>query len=159
VSRHEDAEARAAGVDWIGAFLYTSGTLLLLTGLSEGVSQGWKTPFIIALLVLSVIFLVAFVTWQHYLERRGTSDPLMRVSIFSNGRFSVAMIIVCLFSAGFTNWLVYSTYLYALQSRFVVFKAKCVPVTKITNSYHLFRLLCGSSRWEYLEVRVPQSRE
>jgi hypothetical protein len=108
--RQED-EGRALGVDWVGAFLYTSGTLLLLTGLSEGVSEGWKTPFIIALLVLSIIFLVAFGFWQYYLEKYEISEPLMRVSIFLNGRFSVALGIVCLFSAGFTNWLVYCTYL------------------------------------------------
>lgn len=101
---------RAPGVDWIGAFLFTSGLLLLLIGLSEGVSQGWKTPFVIAILVVSVTFLVSFIFWQHHLEQKSV-EPLMRVSTFKNGRFSFAMVIVCLFSAGFTNFLVYSTYL------------------------------------------------
>lgn len=101
---------RASGVDWLGAFLFTSGLLLLLIGLSEGVSEGWQTPFVIAILVISVIFLVSFLFWQRYLERKG-DEPLMRVSTFGNARFSIAMIIVFLFSAGFTNFLVYSTYL------------------------------------------------
>jgi hypothetical protein len=101
---------RASGVDWIGAFLFTSGLLLLLIGLSEGVSQGWKTPFVIAILAVSVVFLGSFIFWQKNLEQK-SAEPLMRVSIFKNGRFSFAMVIVCLFSAGFTNFLVYSTYL------------------------------------------------
>jgi hypothetical protein len=101
---------RASGVDWIGAFVFTSGLLLLLIGLSQGVSQGWKTPFIIAVLVISVVFLVLFLFWQHHLEQK-SDEPLMKVSIFKTARFSFAMFIVFLFSAGFANFLVYSTYL------------------------------------------------
>jgi predicted MFS family arabinose efflux permease len=101
---------RASEVDWIGAFLFTSGTLLLLIALSEGVSEGWKTPFVIAILIVSVIFLASFIFWQHYLETKSTREPLMRVSTFNNSRYSFAMLIVFLFSAGFTNFLIYSTY-------------------------------------------------
>ncbi|KAG9234031.1 major facilitator superfamily-domain-containing protein [Amylocarpus encephaloides] len=107
-----DNQTRASGVDWVGAFLFTAGTLLLLTGLSEGVSQGWKTPYVIAILILSVLFLVSFVYWQHYLEARKITEPLVRVSTFKNAKFAFSMVIVCLFSAGFTNFLVYSTYFY-----------------------------------------------
>lgn len=152
-SRDEDTEAHASSVDWIGAFLYTSGTLLLLTGLSEGVSQGWKTPFIIALLVLSFLFLAIFVFWQLNLERGGLSEPLMRLSIFSNAKFSVAMAVVCLFSAGFMNWLIYCTYLYALLS----LPRKCLAnfglVTRITSCCLLFRQLCDFFRLDFWAVR------
>lgn len=102
--------ARASGVDWIGAFLFTSGLLILLIALSEGVSEGWKSTLVIAFIVLGVVFLGSFIFWQHYLESGGIREPLMRVSTFKNSRFSLAMIIVCFFSAGFTNFLVYSTY-------------------------------------------------
>jgi MFS family permease len=108
--RNSTDAPRASGVDWIGAFLFTSGLLLILIGLSEGVSQGWKTPSIIAILVISVIFLVSFLLWQHRLEQK-SHEPLMKVSTFKNARFSFAMIIVFLFSAGFSNFLIYSTYL------------------------------------------------
>ena len=101
---------RASGVDWIGAFLFTSGTLLLLISLSEGASRGWKTPFVIAILIVSVSFISIFIYWQHHLET-SSQEPLMRISTFRNGRFSGAMFIVFFFSAGFTNFLVYSTYL------------------------------------------------
>ncbi|PMD31476.1 MFS multidrug transporter-like protein [Hyaloscypha variabilis F] len=105
---------RASNVDWIGAFFFTSGLLLLLIALSEGVSLGWDTPLVITVLVVSVLFLGIFVTWQHHLEKKADpgQEPLMRISVFKVGRFSAAMVIVCLFTGGFTNFLVYSTYFY-----------------------------------------------
>jgi len=44
-------------IDWIGVFLSTSGLVLLTFCLAEGsiASEGWVTPYIIALLILSVI--------------------------------------------------------------------------------------------------------
>ncbi|TVY18466.1 Efflux pump terJ [Lachnellula arida] len=108
---HPEDLPRASGVDWIGAFLFTSGTLLLIISLSEGASEGWKSGFVIGILITSVIFLSAFVYWQHYLERKAVKEPLMPVSRFKNARFSFAMVIVFLFSGGFTNFMLYSTYL------------------------------------------------
>ncbi|KAG4418047.1 hypothetical protein IFR04_008784 [Cadophora malorum] len=102
---------QASNVDWIGAFLFTAGALLLLISLSQGASMGWKAPLVIAFLILSVLFLASFGFWEHFLEVRDR-EPLMRISTFKNGRFTIAMLIVCIFSAGFTNFLVYSTYLY-----------------------------------------------
>ncbi|KAF8855979.1 MFS general substrate transporter [Acephala macrosclerotiorum] len=102
---------RASGIDWPGVSLFTSGCLLLLIALSEGVARSWKTPFVIAILILSILLLALFVYWQHYLEIQ-SREPLMRVSTFKTGRFSAAMVIVFFFSAGFTNFLVYSTYYY-----------------------------------------------
>jgi len=102
-------DPKASGVDWIGAFLFTSGALLLLIALSEGVSRGWKTPFVIAILIVAVIFITSFLFWQYHLEKK-SREPLMRVSTFKNSRFSCAMFITFIFSAGFTNFLVYSTY-------------------------------------------------
>ena len=112
-SRKSDA-TRASGVDWIGAFFFTSGLLFLLIALSEGVSLGWDTPLVITVLIFSVLFLCIFIFWQHYLEKKGNpgQEPLMRISVFKVGRFSAAMLIVCLFTAGFTNFLIYSTYFY-----------------------------------------------
>ncbi|KAI9052013.1 hypothetical protein LZ554_004267 [Drepanopeziza brunnea f. sp. 'monogermtubi'] len=102
---------RAASVDWIGAFFFTVGALLLLVSLSEGASSGWNKPFVIALLTSSLFLLAIFVYWQHYLESRNR-EPLMRISTFRNVRFSIALAIACIFSAGFTNFVVYSTYFY-----------------------------------------------
>lgn len=100
---------KASDVDWIGAFLFTSGTLLLLIALSEGVSEGWGTHFVIAILIVSVVLITSFIFWQHRLEITGR-EPLMRVSPFKNAKFSCAMFITFMFSAGFTNYLVFTTY-------------------------------------------------
>ncbi|RDW82541.1 MFS multidrug transporter-like protein [Coleophoma cylindrospora] len=103
---------RASGVDWTGAALFTIGLLLLLIALSEGVSSGWNTPVFVAFIVVSPLLLTAFTCWEHYLETRTTREPMMRISTFRHGRFSCAMVIVMFFSAGFTIFLIYSTYYY-----------------------------------------------
>jgi MFS family permease len=103
-------EDKRIEIDWVGAFIFTSGTLMLLVALSEGGSRGWKTPFVIAILIISLVMLGVFIYWQHYLEKN-SREPLMRISPFKIGRFSCALVIVFLFSGGFTNYLVYSTYL------------------------------------------------
>ena len=108
-NQNSSGEPRA-GIDWAGAFLFTSGLLLLLIGLSEGVSQGWKSPLVIVALITSVLMLVSFIFWEHHLEISSGQEPLMRVSTFKHRRFSIALVIVCLFSSGFTNFLVYLTY-------------------------------------------------
>ncbi|KAH8816390.1 major facilitator superfamily-domain-containing protein [Xylogone sp. PMI_703] len=97
-------------IDWLGAFLFTSGLLLLLTGLSEGASAGWKTSYVIAMVVVSVLLLTLFSLWEYHLEQKTAREPLMKLSTFRHGRFSIAMIIVTVFSSSFTNFLVYTTY-------------------------------------------------
>jgi len=85
---------------------------MLLFALSEGNSAGWKTSYVIAVLVISIFMLLVFVFWQRYLEFKTDREPLLRTSVFQNARFSVAMAIATLFSAGFTNFLIFSTYFY-----------------------------------------------
>jgi Na+/melibiose symporter-like transporter len=99
-------------IDWIGAFLFTTSLLLLLVALSQGNSAGWKTVYVIALLIISVFLFVGFVFWQRYLEFRTAREPLIRTSVFQNSPFLIAMVIFTLFAAAFTNYLIYSTYFY-----------------------------------------------
>ncbi|ESZ90514.1 hypothetical protein SBOR_9100 [Sclerotinia borealis F-4128] len=103
---------RASGIDWIGAFLFTAGLLLLLVGLSQGGSSGWEAASVIAIIVISGCLLIGFVLWEHDRETKTTKEPLMRVSTFRHKQFSIAMIIITLFSAGFTNFCLYTTYYY-----------------------------------------------
>ncbi|KAF2110658.1 drug resistance protein [Lophiotrema nucula] len=97
-------------VDWIGGTLITVGLLILLFALSEGNVVGWSTPWVPVLIVVSILMIALFAFWQHYLEKRGTSKPLMKVSIFKNIRFSAANVIMLLFFASFNNFLIYATY-------------------------------------------------
>ncbi|KAF7892666.1 uncharacterized protein EAF02_000204 [Botrytis sinoallii] len=109
---NEEDTARASGVDWIGAFLFTSGLLLLLVGLSQGGSSGWQEASVIAIIVVSGCLLIGFVLWEHYRETKTTKEPLMKISTFRHKQFSIAMIIITLFSSGFTNFCLYTTYYY-----------------------------------------------
>ncbi|KAG2354799.1 major facilitator superfamily domain-containing protein [Suillus spraguei] len=106
-------------VDWIGASLVTSGLVLIVFVLGQGeiASDGWKTPYIIVLLILGVIMLALFIVWEWKLERiidedpsRATSmwtpPPLMKVSLWTRakGRMAVILIIAFLNWSGFIGW-------------------------------------------------------
>lgn len=76
---------------------------------------------IIALLILGVLFILAFIFWQHYLERRLDNPhlpasrkfppPIMRLSLWTraNGRFAVMQLIT------FLNWCSFMSYNFWVQ--------------------------------------------
>jgi len=106
-----EAEVKNA-VDWIGGVLITVGLIILLFALTDGNVVGWSKAYIPVLIVLSVLFVAAFVAWQMYLENKTTRKPLMKVSIFRNLRVSAAMITMAFFFASFNNFLIFATYFY-----------------------------------------------
>ena len=75
-------------VDWIGGTMITIGLLVLLFALSEGNVVGWSTPWVPALIVVSLLMVIAFGFWQVYLESRTQKRPLMKMSIFKNRKFT-----------------------------------------------------------------------
>ncbi|KAL9938525.1 hypothetical protein V8E36_002244 [Tilletia maclaganii] len=98
--------------DWIGAVLSTSGLVLLTFALAdaETAPQGWRTPYIPAMLPLSFLALSSFVLWERRLERavllkrqRGESglafEPLLPPSIWRAPRFGSLLTII------FAAWL------------------------------------------------------
>ncbi|GAP91933.2 putative major facilitator superfamily transporter [Rosellinia necatrix] len=99
-------------VDWLGGFLVTAGLLALLFALTEGNVVGWSTPWVPVLIVVAVILLGVFYAWQWYQENRTTRRPLIKVSIFRNGRFCAGLAIMALFFASFNNFIVYATYFF-----------------------------------------------
>lgn len=129
-AQHE--KPKRAAIDWIGSVLITVGLLALMFALTEGNVVGWSTPWIPALIVVSIVIIAAFVVWQWHLERalnkekqtayldtggrpdvvkiQAVTPPLIKVSIFCNLRFSAVMIIMGLFFASFNNYLIYATY-------------------------------------------------
>lgn len=54
-------------VDWLGAVLISTGLLLLLIAISEGPEVGWKTSWVIVLIVLSAVF-IAFCSLYCFLH-------------------------------------------------------------------------------------------
>ncbi|GAB7358721.1 hypothetical protein MBLNU230_g3950t1 [Neophaeotheca triangularis] len=102
-------------VDWTGGTLITVALLILLFALTQGNVVGWRTPWIIVLIILSVVLLAIFVYWQHHLEKTFATKhrrPLIKISIFRNLRISTAMLVTALFFTSFNNFLVFATYYY-----------------------------------------------
>ncbi|TBU21687.1 major facilitator superfamily domain-containing protein [Dichomitus squalens] len=92
-------------IDWLWALLVASGLVFIIFILSDGpiAPDGWKTGYIITLLIVGVFLFVLFVVWEHYLERmhaRGeetsqrwwTPPPLMPVSIWRRADGKLAAI-------------------------------------------------------------------
>ncbi|KAL1799635.1 hypothetical protein ACET3X_003672 [Alternaria dauci] len=97
-------------VDWVGGSLVTIGLVMLVFALSEGNVVGWRTPWVPVLIVVSLVIIVAFGFWQHYLETKTTRRPLMKMSIFKNGKFTAANVLMALFFSSFNNYLIFATY-------------------------------------------------
>ncbi|OSC97543.1 MFS general substrate transporter [Trametes coccinea BRFM310] len=88
------------GIDWVGAVLSVGGVGLLTFVLSESttVSRGWKTPWVPALLVVSLLILAAFVLWEWYRERHDLS-VIMPVSLWTKPGTKMAPTIAVVFLA------------------------------------------------------------
>jgi hypothetical protein len=123
-------------IDWLGAILVTSGLVLIVFVLGQGevAAQQWATPCmsgscyiihciplmlfadIIALLIIGVFLVTAFVFWERYLEKvqntPGASDslftppPLVKPSVWgrARGRFAVMLVIAFLTWCSFFGW-------------------------------------------------------
>lgn len=128
-------------VDWVGAFLVTAGLVLLTFSLGDGETaqpKQWKTSYIIALLIIGILLIGAFVWWEHMLgrsedaflrkpqdpekisiegaakEQSFLAPPLLRLSIFqrAHGRLAIMLIVVFFVWAGFMSWNYYATVSY-----------------------------------------------
>ncbi|UNI21149.1 hypothetical protein JDV02_007164 [Purpureocillium takamizusanense] len=150
-------------IDWLGTFLITAGLLALMYALTEGNVVGWAVPWVPVVIVVSLGTIVLFGVWQRYLERRQSLDgsalpPLVKVSVFSNARFTAAMVATGLFFASFNTFIIFATYhfqnyeaLSPLQTalRFVPLGvggafANLIVAQLLHRVPALFLLLCGT---------------
>ncbi len=94
-----------AKFDFLGAFLAISG-IGMFTGaltLANNAPQGWKTNYVIALLVIGFILIGMFIYWQSIFKY-----PLMPLHIWRDRNFALLNVILCLGFYGFANnvfWL------------------------------------------------------
>lgn len=72
--------------DILGVVLTVAGTGMFSAALTLGsdAPQGWKTGYVLALLIIGLACLVAFVFWELHVE-----DPLIQMSIFKDRNFSL----------------------------------------------------------------------
>lgn len=130
-----------ARVDWLGALLAVSGFVLFTFALAEGegAPQGWKTPYIPALLVVGFFLILAFIGWQWQMERR-ENQPLMRLSIWRKGRFAVLQMIAFSLFGGFVT--------YASSSKLAGFS-----VLRLSVHHSNRTIFFGVLYWENYEYR------
>ncbi|KDQ16905.1 hypothetical protein BOTBODRAFT_619690 [Botryobasidium botryosum FD-172 SS1] len=66
-----------------------------------------RSSDILALFLLSVHFLAAFIYWEHRVQKNSTRPPLMRLNLWNReqGRFAIMQLIAFLVWAAFTSWV------------------------------------------------------
>ncbi|KAK7999474.1 major facilitator superfamily transporter [Apiospora arundinis] len=99
-------------MDWVGLLMSLAMLLLLLVALTEGNVVGWRTSWVLALLIISCLLLPAFIAWELRLERKALRPPLLKLSIFRSRTYCAAQAISFIFWASFNNFLVFATYFY-----------------------------------------------
>jgi EmrB/QacA subfamily drug resistance transporter len=75
----------AAHRDPVGAALSIVGLGLLLWAIIEGPAMGWTSGAVLSVLAASLVVLGSFVGWEAH-----SSHPMLKLSLFSNRRFSIA---------------------------------------------------------------------
>jgi EmrB/QacA subfamily drug resistance transporter len=72
--------------DFLGAFLFTTGLVLLLLGLNQGHAIGWTSIIIITDLVIALLIMIIFV-----ISQKRAKKPMLDLSLFKNRIFSSAV--------------------------------------------------------------------
>ncbi|KAK9447550.1 major facilitator superfamily domain-containing protein [Limtongia smithiae] len=85
-------------LDFIGAGLSFVGLAMFVFALSAsgGAAQGWRTPYVIGVLIAGVAIVGLFIVWEHYAK-----SPLMPMFIWRCPGFAVCMATV------FCGWMVF----------------------------------------------------
>ena len=61
--------------------------------------DGWRTPYVLVLLLIGVACLIAFPLWEHY----GAAHPLVPLHIFKDRNFSILLMILLVGFAAFAT--------------------------------------------------------
>jgi EmrB/QacA subfamily drug resistance transporter len=94
--------------DVVGALIGTSGLVLLVYGITQSGTYGWRAPRVIAPIAIGIAKLCAFVV----IEWRVAKHPLMPLSLFSKRSLRAANVAVLLVSSVmFAAWFFMTLYL------------------------------------------------
>ncbi|WP_109481154.1 MFS transporter [Paraburkholderia sp. C35] len=78
----ETRDPGATGLDYPGTITFTATLVLFTFGVIQAPGSGWGSPLVVTLLVLSAVFLVAFVVIESRVKR-----PMLELSLFRYPRF------------------------------------------------------------------------
>ncbi|CAE6451293.1 unnamed protein product [Rhizoctonia solani] len=116
IHKDKPSEEQDRRIDWVGAALSTIALVLLTFSLAQSSSakDGWRTPYIPVVLVISILLLGCFVYWEHYLETRTNRPPLMRLGLWTRakGKFAAIQLVVFFNWSCFTTWQFFVTLYY-----------------------------------------------
>ncbi len=103
-----DTEQRVGGFnretlaqfDFLGAFLAVAGIAMFTASLTLAgdASNGWQTSYVIAMLIVGLLMIGAFIYWQSVFKH-----PLMPLSIWKDRNFTLVVSILCLGFYGFSG--------------------------------------------------------
>lgn len=105
--------ARLLSFDWIGAFLSTSGLILLTFALADAGSnaKGWQSPVVPAALPLSALLLFSFALWERKVELKHTNGTTNIAPLLPHSIWSVPML-KPLLSMIFFAWACFNVFSY-----------------------------------------------
>ncbi|SPO05254.1 related to multidrug resistance protein [Cephalotrichum gorgonifer] len=105
---YRGANTAGARMDWPGTLTIVPGLVLVVYALTDSSSapNGWKSPYIIATLILGVLFLCAAV----YLQGWVCSNPLLPADLFRPKYMKRMVFSLFLVYGAFGVWLFYSSF-------------------------------------------------
>ncbi|KAF9053951.1 MFS general substrate transporter [Hymenopellis radicata] len=95
----------AGGIDYLGGGLISVALTSTLFSISQGSNIGWRTPYVIVLLVVGIIFFPVFAAWEIHLENKGCT-PMICMSNFKRGRYTLISLLSLL---GFGSFIIWTT--------------------------------------------------
>ena len=98
--------------DFLGALLAVAGIAMFVASLTlaNDAPQGWKTSYVIALLVIGFVLIATFIWWQSVFKY-----PLVPLHIWRDRNFALLNIILCLGFYGFVNNVFWLTLLWSVH--------------------------------------------
>jgi EmrB/QacA subfamily drug resistance transporter len=139
----ESRDPSAPRIDLLGSLLSMGGLTCLVYGVTEGPTDGWTDPVIVAALGAGVVLLTAFALWERRLEQ-----PMMDVRLFRDAAFTWAVV------AGTLGTLVMAGALFVLPQYLQVIQGNGVFDTGLRLIPMLLGLMVGGLATDRLAPRL-----
>ena len=108
--RHADARSpkskdpRARRIDWVGFISFSASLFLLVFALVRGNDEGWSSPMTVGFIVAAVILMIVF-----FVNEKRTDDPMLDLVLFKKPTFVGVSIVAVGISASIFSMFLYLT--------------------------------------------------